>query len=193
MTTHDERLANLQRQVDTPDARHAGEQRATTPDLMRYLADSTDWLAHRPDGEAEAAFDELEAMADLVLDTVDVRTPGEYAGPCDHCSLDMYARPGAKIVQCRLCGVDYERGPRRKKLLEQASNRLVTAAEASKSLALIGIDLPAERIRSWARPDRQLIVRVGRDRATGDPQYRMKDILAQHDKPRPTIRKPKGA
>lgn len=91
------------------------DERASTPDLLRYLADSTDWLAHRPGDEALDASDELQLIAAMVVATSDTHEPGVYAGPCDICGDELYAKPGARVVHCRLCNVDYDVEPRRQK------------------------------------------------------------------------------
>lgn len=146
---------------------------ASTADLLRYLADSAPWLAHR-ETEAGPAFDELNAICALLENVVDTREPGSYAGPCDLCGLDMYAKPGKAVVRCSPCNVDYDLAPRRRKLLEKAKSRVATATDCARALTGIGTPVTAERIRKWA--ERELLRPAGRDRS-GHPLYRIRDVL----------------
>lgn len=173
-------FAMLRRRYDTPGAQRSPEQNASTTDLLRYLADSTDWLAHRGDGQAETAFDELEAIARLVESTVDTRDPGSYAGPCDICSLDMYARPGATIVRCRMCDVEYDLAPRRRKLLDKAKGKLATATDCARALTGVGVPVTAERIRQWVA--RGHLKPAGTD-LQKKPLYRIRDVLDLLERP----------
>lgn len=148
------------------------DERASTPDLLRYLADSTDWLAHRPGDEALDASDELQLIAAMVVATSDTHEPGVYAGPCDICGDELYAKPGARVVHCRLCNVDYDVEPRRQKLLKKAESKLLGAADIARVLTGAGLKVTPERVRTWIA--REQLKPAGIDRARR-PLYRLRD------------------
>jgi hypothetical protein len=162
---------------------------ATTPELLRYLADSVPWLAHRKD-EAEDAFDELDNLAHLVERTIDTKEVGAYAGPCDVCGRDMYARPGKRVVQCVHCNLDYDLAPRRDWLLKQAEDRLEPAIVIAKSLTANDRPVTAKRIRDWA--DREILEVKGHDRH-GHRLFRVGDVQHLVENPPRRGRKPSVA
>lgn len=154
------------------------EQRASTADLLRYVADSADWLAHRPD--ALEAFEELEVIVGLIKHTIDTRNPGSYAGPCDVCGLDMYAKPGATIVTCRMCDLEYDLEPRRQKLLKKARQQIARPAEISRALTSIGTPVTPERIRQWVHRGDLKPAQLDREKHR---LYRIRDVLDLLDRP----------
>lgn len=143
----------------------------TTPELLRYVADNLDWLAHRD--QAETAFDELATLHTLLEVTISNRTLGPYAGPCDTCGRDLYARTGSPIVECRHCGLEWDLEPRRAWLLGQVGDQLATAADLSRALTGLGVDINATTIRKWR--ERKLLHQAGTDRQ-GHPTYRVRDV-----------------
>jgi hypothetical protein len=147
------------------------ETKASPAELLRYVADNLEWLSHRPEGPD--AFDELHFVLTLVESTIGARVLGPYAGPCDVCGRDMYARTGALVVECRPCNLIYDVEPRRAWLLEQAADELRGAAEMARVLSGFGLAITDERIRKWA--DRDDLKAAGVDRA-GRPLYRVRDV-----------------
>lgn len=132
----------------------------------------TDWLAHRPGDEALDASDELQLIAAMVVATSDTHEPGVYAGPCDICGDELYAKPGARVVHCRLCNVDYDVEPRRQKLLKKAESKLLGAADIARVLTGVGLKVTPERVRTWIA--REQLKPAGIDRARR-PLYRLRD------------------
>jgi hypothetical protein len=147
------------------------ETKASTAELLRFIADNLDWLAHRED--AETAFDELGTVHLLLEVTIGARVLGPYAGPCDVCGRDMYARTGATIVECRHCALEWDLEPRRAWLLGQVGDQLATAADLSRALGGLGVDVRPETIRKWR--ERKLLHPAGTDRS-GRPLYRVRDV-----------------
>lgn len=54
------------------------------------------------------------------------------------CLAELYARPNATEVVCRVCGVEHEVGERRAWLLQRARDMIVTVREASLYLGEVG-------------------------------------------------------
>lgn len=143
----------------------------STADALRYIAANTTWLAHHRD--AEEAFDELEHICAVVDVAIDSRPPQVYAGPCDVCRRDMYAKEGAATVECRLCSLTYEMGPRRDYLLDLVADQLATASMLSAALATLGEPVTPDAIRKWA--ERGRLIAKGKDHR-GRPTYRVEDV-----------------
>jgi hypothetical protein len=142
----------------------------TTP--LLYLADHTEWLAHHRD--AEAAFDELEHICALVDTMIDSRPASIYAGPCDVCRRDMYAKQDADVAECKLCNITFPMAERREKLLESVADQLETAANISAAVTDLGEPVTPEVIRKWA--ERGRLIPKGKDHR-GRPMYRVGDVL----------------
>lgn len=144
-----------------------------TPDDLRYLAANIGWLAHQT--EALAAFDELNNAATLVETTI--RQPPAalwYAGPCDHCRRDMYARYGVPEVTCPSCNLIYDVEDRRDWLLTVVEDRLERAVTICRALSGLGHDVSRHRLGMWQT--RGLIAPHGHD-ARGYPLFRVGDVL----------------
>lgn len=140
---------------------------------LRYLAKNIAWLAHQP--EAIQAFDEL-TQAVIIVETT-IRQPPVafwYAGPCDTCKRDMYARYGVTEVTCVGCQLIYDVEDRREWLLTVVQDRLERAAVISRALAGLGHDVSRKRIGTWRQ--RELIAPHAFD-AKGNPLYRVGDVL----------------
>jgi hypothetical protein len=84
-----------------------------------------------------------------------------YLGPCGIedadeavCREELYARPGADAVHCRVCGAAHSVDERRTALLERVENQLVTYSEASQALPkLMEKPLKVGTIRQWVFRD----------------------------------------
>ena len=142
-----------------------------TADALRYIAGNVTFLAHHRD--AEEAFDELQHICALVDTAIDSRPPQVYAGPCDVCRRDMYAKEGAAEVECRLCHLTYPMEFRREYLLELVADQLATASQLAAALAPLGENVNADTIRAWA--SRGQIMAKGKDHR-GRPTYRVEDV-----------------
>lgn len=144
-----------------------------TPDALRYLADQTGWLAHHAD--AEQAFDELQHCIGLIESAIDLPVAGVYAGPCDVCRHDLYAKPGAEMVDCRPCDIHYDMAARREWLLSSAEDRLERSTDIARALTAYGRHITRKRIDVWA--SRGLLAAKGHDRSDR-PLYRVGDVIA---------------
>jgi hypothetical protein len=66
------------------------------------------------------------------------------------CLAELYARPTASEVQCKVCGAEHEVGERRAWLLTRAADMIVTVKEASQYLGEVGgIKVSQASIRSY--------------------------------------------
>ncbi|MBB2909304.1 hypothetical protein FHS43_000550 [Streptosporangium becharense] len=153
----------------------------TLPAMAAWLADRIPDLRRHPAGGE--AVDELGAAIRHARNAIDRGRGAElvYCGPCSHrgddgrtCMTDLYARPGARLVQCR-CGAITDVRARRAWLLREAEGVLGTAAEIARALTRLDRPVTPERVRQWAQ--RGLLLSRGR----GDhhhPLYRVGDVLA---------------
>lgn len=156
------------------------------PAVARWLLNHIEWLRHHKAG-AEAV-EEITSAVNEVRKAID-RPPGRwFAGPCDECERDLYAKDGADTVNCHDCDLVYDVGARREWLLEQANDRLVTAAELARAVSWLGTEpLTAERVRKWA--ERKRIVAKGHAYHRGNqvPTYLVRDaieLMAQDARPK---------
>jgi hypothetical protein len=119
--------------------------------------------------------DDLEAQLRRLVDRPADRW---FAGPCDQCARDLYAKTGAAEVACRECDLIYDVNDRRTWLLGQAEDRLVNATMLARAVSWLGaVPLTAARVWKWAERDRILVkgheTRGGREL----PLYRIGDAL----------------
>lgn len=148
----------------------------------RFIAAHVWWLRHRP--EAPEAYSDL-IVADLQLERIIDQPPTlKYAGPCNICRKDLYAREDAVTVECRPCGMTYDMAGRREWLLEVVEDRLERAAHIARAVTDLGSPISADRIRKWAERGRLLPHAVD---GLGRPLYRVGDVTellkneARHD------------
>lgn len=91
------------------------------------------------------------------------------------CTEEIWARPGADEVTCKVCGITHEVAERRAWLLNKAKDMIVTPLDASKYLGEIGhITVGHQRIRNYL--DRGRIPK--RPSADGALRFRLGDLLA---------------
>lgn len=145
--------------------------------VCRYLLGHADWI--RTQHWAPEILDELQDAAEQLRRMVDRPADRWFAGPCDHCKRDLYAKAGKSSVTCDACAVIYDLGARRSWLLEQAQEKLLTAAELSRAVSWLGSEpLTAARIWKWA--ERGRITAKGHITVRGrlDPIYLVSDVVA---------------
>lgn len=143
-----------------------------TTDALRYIAGNVTHLAHHE--AAVDAFDELEHICALVDIAIDSRPPQVYAGPCEVCRRDLYAKEGAAEVECKLCHLTYQMEDRRDYLLNAVGDQLANAATIAGAVTNLGEDVTPEDIRKWA--ERGRLMAKGKDHR-GRPLYRVGDVL----------------
>jgi hypothetical protein len=153
------------------------EPRDDLGDLADWLKPEVEWLRHHQAGHE--AVDEITGAVERVRQVSDRPTGRWYAGACDACSADLYAKVGALAVQCP-CGAVYDVAVRREWLLQRVEDQLCTAADMSRALTSLAQPVTAERIRKWR--ERGRLMEHARDRR-GQPLYRVGDVrglLAAH-------------
>lgn len=148
-----------------------------------WMLHHVDWLRHRR--EVTEAFAELVSLQRRVQHVIDRAPALWYCGPCDICAADLYARPGAAVVQCRAprCSFHTDVTTRRDWLLRAAEDSLVNATDLARAVTALGQPVTPERVRKWAERGRLLSrgVEAWRVTATGvqtyRPTYRVGDVL----------------
>lgn len=132
------------------------------------LAEMARWLSmrlgrlERHPAAVETHWEITDAVrrAEKAVDRPEGRT---YAGPCDECQQDLYAKPGATLVRCKGCGWECGVEARQEWLWSQLDDRLAGAADVAHVVSgQLGITVSAERVRQWAARGR--IVGHGTDR-----------------------------
>lgn len=136
-------------------------------------------LAHEATLRTHPAADELhDEISDAIARawrTVDRPAERRYAGPCDECGADMYARPHAAELECGECGTRYDAYARRSWLVEQARDQLATASTIARALpGLLGHNVTPSMIRGYVHRGR-LLARPP-DRA-GHTRFRVGDVI----------------
>ena len=114
---------------------------------------SRDLLSHIPEIRRHPAVVELlDEVTDAIRQArraVDRPADRQYLGQClmetpDEegrqvtCLAELYARPDASEVTCKVCGTEHEVGERRAWLLKRAEDMIVTVREASSYLGEVG-------------------------------------------------------
>jgi hypothetical protein len=136
------------------------------------------WLRHRP--EASLVFAAVHNVVDELRRAVD--RPGDlwWAGPCTavvpvvdeqgepytvavaggwaeetrECTADLYARPAAPSIRCRVCGTVYDAGARRDWLYAEAQETYGHAEWLARALTVFGREVNGAEIRGYARRGR---------------------------------------
>lgn len=151
---------------------HAGPQPGSHPTAMSV------WLLARlaPLTTQPWATDALRVIAlvgrgEEVIDAPPERT---FAGPCNQCGTDLYARAGQAHATCPTCGDTYDLATRRTWLLGMVDDRLATATDIARALTSLELPVTAERIRQWKH--RHRITPVARDQL-GHPLFRVGDVV----------------
>jgi ribosomal protein L37AE/L43A len=142
-----------------------------TVHAAKFIANHVWWLRRRP--EAPEAYSDLLAVASQLERIIDNPPTLKYAGPCNICRKDLYAREDAAMVTCRPCGMDYDMDGRREWLLEAADHRLERASLIAQAVTDLGSPISADRIRMWAQRGRLLPHATD---GLGRPLYRIGDV-----------------
>lgn len=147
--------------------RRSQPPRDNVPSCCAYLRRHLRWIRARH--WVPQMLDELTHIETALRRMIDRPAGRWYAGPCDHCERDLYARVGHPVVTCRDCELDYDVDARRTWLLEQAQSHLATAVELARAVSWLGTEpLTAERVRKWAER--------GRITAKGHTSYRGRQV-----------------
>jgi hypothetical protein len=145
----------------------------TLPEMAAWLRRHPSWIAQHP--AAGELVDEIGDAVDRARRAVDLPPARVFCGPCPDCGADLYARPERAIVGCRECGARHDVEARRAALLDAARRVDATAAEIARALpALLGRELSANTVRTWARNGR-LTRRKPDER--GRPRYLVGEVI----------------
>lgn len=151
--------------------------------IGRWLHSRINRILDHP--EAGDIANDIHRTTKRVLIVLDRPEPGIFAGVCSarvpvsrtapagECLTWLYARTGAAVVTCRICGAHHDVQQRRDKLREHAENVLMTAPEIARAVTWLGETIKAELVRKWASRGR--LVQHGN--VDGRPLYRVGDVL----------------
>lgn len=148
--------------------RHPG---STCKELSTWLMWRIDGIAGQPWAPDALTLVKAVQHAVHVIDRPPERT---FAGPCDQCGHDLYARKGKPTVHCHDCGLEYNLADRREWLLKQVDDQLATASEIARALTSMELPITAERIRQWKHRDR---IEVKAHDRLDRPLYRVGDVV----------------
>ncbi|MFI7707618.1 hypothetical protein [Nonomuraea sp. NPDC049480] len=103
-----------------------------------------------------------------------------YAGPCDLCGRDMYARPEASRVTCPTCvdeqghRIGYGVQQRREWMLAEVEEMRLPAVDVARAVTSLARPIKPALLRTWVA--RRRLVPVGTN-AHGKPLFRVGDVL----------------
>jgi hypothetical protein len=146
----------------------------------RFVAENLEWLRHRQ--ECDEALTTIDACARVVAGIARGPAPQKYLGPCGAeiewatgtmvvtaiCDGDIYAREGASVGRCRLCGAEVASEDRRAWLDAEVRSHAYTATEIADAYPI-----KANTIRQWL--SRGLLVAHGE--LSGRPLLLLGDVL----------------
>ncbi|GIH91965.1 hypothetical protein ACFFMN_33845 [Planobispora siamensis] len=159
----------------TPDDSIAG--------IAAWLARHVARLVAHP--AAEEAVDELAVAVATARHAIDRAADRIYAGPCDACGLDLYARPGAATVACACVDATgrrrvYDVAARRGWMLDQVSEMIGNASWVASVSTALGYVVSPSTVRTWGGRGRLTIrghsapLNAGAD---PHPLYRVGDVI----------------
>lgn len=153
-----------------------------------YLRTSLTWAAQHPDGPQYV--DELTHAITNARRAIDRPADRHYLGTCNGTTLDpdglaqicrepLYAPDYAKTTRCPRCGTPWPTADLRTRQLDRIAHHQVSAVDAERIFAEVGIDIPARLIRKWKH--RRELDTAGVDKR-GRPLYEIGAILARNAK-----------
>lgn len=151
-------VAEIRDLVETRGLRPSSLPADTLPAMAGWLLRHIQSLALSE--AADESYSAIEGAVRHARHVVDRPPDAWYAGPCEECTTDLYARAAhATTVRCRVCSQEYDLDDRRQWLLRSAEDYLLTSAEMSRALSgLLDEELSASTVRGWVS-HRRLIVR----------------------------------
>lgn len=137
------------------------------------------WLLWRVDGLGLNdlgwdAVSELTRAIGKCRMVIDRPAEKQYAGPCE-CGRDLYAKPKAKMVQCRSCEREYDVEEMGTWMRAELGDRLFTAREATTLLGRFALPTAKRTIDHWH--ERGRVTAHGTNPA-GHHLYRLNDLVA---------------
>jgi hypothetical protein len=128
------------------------------------MAEMARWLRWRVDGltldpEAPSLMGRIASLTARARLVVDRPADHEYLGQCEHCKRGrVYAIAGESAATCEACRKAYDADTRRRRLVAELDDRLVTAAECARLSTYLGLRDDRERVRkrvnTWHRRGR---------------------------------------
>jgi len=115
--------------------------------MATWLRPRAGWLRHHAKGNQ--ALDEIRAAVADARRAVDRPPDRLYAGPCQSCTTDLYARIDAAYVVCPGCDTPWEVSELRSWLLDTAQDVLATATEISRALTRYASPVTPSAIRGY--------------------------------------------
>jgi len=148
----------------------------TITSIARWLIPRAGWLRHHPAG-AEA-LDEIQDAVRAARRAVDRPADRLYAGPCQECGIDLYARVDAAFVTCPACEESWSVGELREWLLDSAQDVLATATEISRALTRYASPVTPSAIRGYVHRGRLVPHGERMEGGRAIPLYRLGDVTA---------------
>jgi hypothetical protein len=148
-----------------------------------WLAEHVGQLRRHPAAlEAHRGLTATIAAAERAVDRPEVRL---FIGACDLCQASLYAKPADRSTRCELCGTAYtDVAERWDRALRRLRGYPATAALIAGSIGeLYGVIVNRKRINLWYH--RRMIDRVDDDPDTGDPRFRIGEVLDRAAKSHP--------
>jgi hypothetical protein len=145
--------------------------------IAAWLRPRAGWLRHHEAGGE--ALDEILAAVHAVRRVIDRPADMLYAGPCQTCWTDVYARVEAVYVTCpnEECLRTYSIAERRAWLLKSAENILGSTTEISRALTRYAQPVTPSAIRGYVGRG-QLLARGERvEGGLVKPLYRLGDVM----------------
>lgn len=142
-----------------------------------WLRPRVGWLRHHPAGSV--ALDEIRDAVRAARRVIDRPADLLYAGPCQRCDVDLYARTEADFVTCPNpeCRTTYDVGELRAWLLKSAEDVLATATEISRALTRYAQPITPSAIRGYAHRGQLLPRGEQVEGARTSPLYRLGDVM----------------
>ncbi|WP_433519052.1 hypothetical protein ACQP2T_28145 [Nonomuraea sp. CA-143628] len=130
---------------------------------------------------AAQAVEQLTEAIRQARHTIDRPLEQVYAGPCDLCGADMYARPGASRVTCPTCvdgqgqRVGYGVQQRREWMLAEIEEMRLSAPDICRALTTLVRPIQPALLYTWVK--RRRLTPVGLD-VHGRALFRVGDVTA---------------
>ncbi|WP_068924996.1 hypothetical protein [Planobispora rosea] len=164
------------------------------------LAGIATWLARHvarllAHPAAEEVVDEITTAVARARHAIDRAADRIYAGPCDACGLDLYARPDALTVACACIDATgrrrvYDVAARRAWMFDQVIDMIGNASWVASVSTMLGSPVSPSTVRTWGGRGRLTVRGYGPPLNPGadpHPLYRVGDVVervARHAKER---------
>ena len=153
----------------------------STADMAAWLLNHIEWLRHHRAGHE--AVEEITSAVYEAARVIDRPPERIYAGPCQECGEDLYAKSGAATVKCRLCGEGHDVAAMQEWMKSQVYGRLVTAREGAALLSRFALPTKQATIDTWVQ--RKRLVPKGHN-PEGRRLYLFDDLVALAARDTPT-------